>query len=58
MTVAMLCYYGFVVWTIVLGTIFIWNILNALVLTNFDSNLLVLVGIANGVYAGFKTQEK
>jgi hypothetical protein len=46
------------IWTVVLGAIFIWNILDALILTNFDSNLLILVGIANGVYAGFKTQEK
>jgi hypothetical protein len=46
-----------VIWTIVLGTIFVWNVLDALVLTDFDPNLLILVGIANGVYAGFKTQE-
>jgi hypothetical protein len=46
-----------VIWTLVLGTIYVSNIFDSLVLTAFDSNLLILVGIANGVYAGFKTQE-
>ena len=45
-------------WTLVFGAIFAWNILNSLILTEFDANMLLLLGIANGVYAGFKTQEK
>jgi len=45
-------------WTLVFGGIYVWNVLDQLVLTDFDSNMLVLLGIANGVYAGFKTQEK
>lgn len=44
-------------WTLILGAIFIWNILDKLILTDFDANLLILIGIANGVYAGFKMQE-
>lgn len=46
-----------VVWTLVLGAIFIWNIITHLRMTDFDSNLLILVGIVGGVYAGLKTQE-
>ena len=45
------------IWTLILGAIFVWNILDQLILTDFDANLLILLGIANGVYAGFKMQE-
>lgn len=44
-------------WTVVLGAIFIWNVASRLVMTEFDANLLILAGIAGGVYAGLKTQE-
>jgi hypothetical protein len=43
---------------LVLGTIYVWNVLDSLVLTEFDSNLLILVGIASGIYAGFKFKEE
>jgi hypothetical protein len=46
------------IWTLVLGTIYVWNVLDSLVLTEFDSNLLILVGIASGIYAGFKFKEE
>jgi hypothetical protein len=45
------------IWTLVLGSIYVWTILDALQLANFDPNLLILIGIASGVYAGLKTQE-
>lgn len=46
-----------VLWTLVLGSVFVWNVVNSLILTDFDTNLLLLIGVANGIYAGFKTQE-
>ena len=46
-----------VIWTLVLGAIYVWTIINHFALAEFDSNLLILVGIASGVYAGLKTQE-
>lgn len=45
------------VWTIILALIFFWNVLGKLMLTSFDTNLLVLTGIANGVYVSLKPQE-
>jgi hypothetical protein len=45
------------VWTIILALIFFWNVLGKLVLTSFDTNLLILTGIANGVYVSLKPQE-
>jgi hypothetical protein len=47
-----------IAWTLILALIFIWNVLGKLVLTPFDTNLLVLTGIANGIYVSLKPQEK
>lgn len=46
-----------IAWTIVLGGIYVWNVLANLRLTNFDPNLLALAGVVNGVYVALKTQE-
>jgi hypothetical protein len=41
-------------WTFILGVIFLWTALTSFSFPNFDPNLLVLAGIVNGVYLGFK----
>lgn len=46
-----------IAWTIILALIFFANLIGKLTLTSFDSNLLVLTGIANGVYVSLKPQE-
>ena len=43
-----------VVWTLVLGMIFVSNVLSDLVMPTFDSSILVLMGISSGTYLGFK----
>jgi hypothetical protein len=45
-----------VAWTAVLATIFTWNVLWNFRFVEFDTNLLILLGIAQGVYLGFKYQ--
>jgi hypothetical protein len=47
-----------VIWTCVLAAIFVWNIVWNFVLVDFDTNLLLLMGIANAMYLGFKPGEK
>lgn len=47
-----------VLWTGILAVIFVWNVIWNFVFVDFDSNLLLLMGIANSMYLGFKTQEK
>lgn len=46
-----------IAWTIILGLIFCWNVVANLKLVSFDTNLLLLAGVANGVYLTMKTQE-
>ncbi|HWI85336.1 MAG TPA: hypothetical protein VNT42_03295 [Sphingomonas sp.] len=46
-----------IAWTVILALIFCWNVIAQLTLTSFDANLLVLTGIANGVYVSLKPQE-
>lgn len=46
-----------IVWTLILSAIFIWTALSKLTLPEFDTNLLLLVGIAGGTYVGFKFKE-
>ena len=43
-----------VVSTLVLGMIFLSNVLSDLVMPTFDSSVLVLMGISSGTYLGFK----
>jgi hypothetical protein len=45
-------------WTLILGVIFLWTAATSFSFPNFDNNLLVLAGIVNGVYLGFKFPEK
>ncbi len=44
-------------WTFVLAMIFIWSVISTLSFPKFDTNLLLLAGIANGYYLGFKWPE-
>jgi len=46
-----------VVWTVILGMIFIWNVVANFNFVSFDTNLLLLMGIANTMYVGFKHTE-
>lgn len=46
-----------ILWTVILGLIFLWVFATRLELVSFDENLLALAGIVNGVYVGLKTQE-
>ena len=43
-----------VIWTCVLAVIFIWNVIGNFVFADFDTNLLLLMGIASSTYLGFK----
>lgn len=47
-----------VVWTAILGVVFFFAIYRSFRLPEFDSNLLILMGISGVTYAGFKIQEK
>ena len=46
-----------IAWTILLGGIFAWTVLWTFALPDFDTNLLLLAGIAGGTYLGFKAKE-
>jgi len=46
-----------VAWTSILGLIFVWNVFWNFAFTEFDTNLLLLVGVAQGMYLGFKWKE-
>lgn len=45
-------------WTLILGMIFVWTVLTSFSFPDFDSNLLLLMGISSGTYIGFKFPEK
>jgi hypothetical protein len=47
-----------VVWTIVLGVIFVWSVYRNMTMPEFDASLLTLMGISSGTYIGFKFPEK
>jgi hypothetical protein len=47
-----------VAWTLILAAIFVWNAVWNFVFVDFDTNLLLLMGIANAMYIGFKPKEK
>jgi len=44
--------------TIILGVIFIYKVVTTLVMPEFDATLLTLMGISSGTYLGFKLQGK
>lgn len=47
-----------VIWTIILGCVFVWTVATTFSMPEFESTLLILMGISNGTYIGFKTNEK
>jgi hypothetical protein len=47
-----------VIWTLVLGFIFWRPVYETLAMPEFPGTLLVLMGISNGTYIGFKFPEK
>lgn len=47
-----------VIWTLVLGIVFIQQVLSNLALPDFDATLLALMGISSGTYLGFKLPEQ
>lgn len=47
-----------VIWTIVLGCIFVWSVYRNMSMPEFDASLLTLMGISSGTYVGFKFPEK
>jgi hypothetical protein len=46
-----------IAWTCILGVIFAWNVVANFTFVDFDQNLLLLMGIVNSTYLGFKLQE-
>jgi hypothetical protein len=46
-----------VAWTCILGTIFVWNVFWNFTFVDFDTNLLLLIGVAQSMYLGFKWRE-
>jgi hypothetical protein len=47
-----------VIWTIILGLIFIWHVIYNFRFVDFDTNLLILMGISHSLYLGFKARDK
>ena len=47
-----------IVWTIVLGVVFVWSVYRTISMPEFDASLLTLMGISAGTYVGFKFPEK
>ena len=46
-----------VIWTLILGFVFAWTVANTCSMPEFENTLLVLMGISNGLYLGFKIPE-
>jgi hypothetical protein len=47
-----------VIWTIVLGFVFVRNVIGQLAMPDFGSTLLTLMGISSATYLGMKLPEK
>jgi len=45
-------------WTFVMVAVFIRQVTAYLIMPEFDSSLLILMGISSGTYLGFKVTEK
>lgn len=45
------------IWTIILGVVFVWEIYSSYQMPKFDTNLLIMMGISGSLYLGFKFQE-
>ena len=46
------------IWTVVLGAIFVYSVLQNLVMPEFSNEALALMGLSGGTYVGFKLKEK
>jgi hypothetical protein len=46
------------IWTVVLGVIFIVTVWNELAMPEFSTEVLALMGLSAGTYVGFKLPEK
>jgi hypothetical protein len=46
-----------VIWTVLLGLVFVWQVYYSFRIPKFDSNLLILMGVSGGFYLGFKAKE-
>ncbi len=46
-----------VLWTAVLGIVFIFHVATSISMPEFEQTLLILMAISNGTYLGFKTRE-
>lgn len=47
-----------ILWTLVLGCVFIYTVISTLTMPEFSVTLLTLMGISNGTYLGFKYSDK
>jgi hypothetical protein len=47
-----------VLWTLVLGVVFVYSVSEVMSMPEFPETLLTLMGISNGTYLGFKIPEK
>ena len=47
-----------VIWTAVLGVVFVGSVSRTMSMPEFSDTLLTLLGISNGTYLGFKIPEK
>jgi len=47
-----------IVWTLILGVVFVWKVYAGFRMPDFDPNLLIMMGISGGFYIGFKAAEK
>jgi hypothetical protein len=47
-----------VIWTLILGAVFVWSVAQVASMPEFPETLLVLQGISAGTYLGFKIPEK
>src|SRR5438477_6935216 len=47
-----------VIWTLILGVVFVSEVLTKLAMPVFDTTLLTLMGISSGTYLGFKVSAK
>lgn len=46
------------IWTLLLGAVFVWTVTEVISMPEFPETLLLLMGISNGTYLGFKIPEK
>lgn len=47
-----------VAWTLALGVVFVFSIASTMAMPEFSQTLLLLMGLSNGTYLGFKFSEK